>query len=347
MKEAERTAKERPLAIQVEECQAFIKRSQNRLARLEGGTSEGTAGAGRRDGSCGQVSRRDGQVNSSRSNRARSHTAGQDPRAGLGGRAVEVTRCRDGDGTGGGTEETFQIIVSSFSGPRWRPRSGGARVGSIACPAGRTVQRGDHGDSHQPREHFSSEFQPVQPIGLIDLSSPARRVVAWGARGVRVGEAQNPDPDDSLEPTQLESSAQSSESGAPGTVRQESDTESVASVNRDNEATPVDQRVGSRRFRRLVLVGANPPPNQAAEEVDLTVADSPSESGDSSAEVAEEVVHDNQIPQNSRTDFEFNRRALTAGLECLDQVELQSFGHEERPIHDEGRLQSRVDHCNG
>ena len=35
LKGAERSAKERPLAIQVEECQAFIKRSQNRIARLE------------------------------------------------------------------------------------------------------------------------------------------------------------------------------------------------------------------------------------------------------------------------------------------------------------------------
>ena len=35
LKGAERSAKERHLAIQVEECQAFIKRSQNRIARLE------------------------------------------------------------------------------------------------------------------------------------------------------------------------------------------------------------------------------------------------------------------------------------------------------------------------
>ena len=69
-------------------------------------------------------------------------------------------------------------------------------------------------------------------------------------------------------------------------------------------------------------LGQTPPPNQVAEEVDLTVADSPSESGDSSAVVTEEVVHDNKIPQNSRRDFELNRRALTAGLEYLDQVEL-------------------------
>ena len=56
-----------------------------------------------------------------------------------------------------------------------------------------------------------------------------------------------------------------------------------------NEATVPAPQVGSRR-RWLVGV---------AEEVDLTVADSPSELGDSSAAVAEEVVHD-QIPQNSR-----------------------------------------------
>ena len=280
---------------------------------LGGGTSARTAGAGRRVGSHGQVSRRDGQVNSCGPNRARSHTASQDPGVGLGGRAVAVTRRRDGDGTGGGTEEAFQIIVSSISRPRWKPRSG---VASTARPAHRTAQRGDHGDPHQSREHVGSEFQPVQPIGL----SPARRVVAWGARGVRVGEAQNPGSDDTLERTQVDGGAHSTEeSGAAGTVRQESDTESVASVN---EATVPAPRVGSRR-RRLVLVGANPPPNHVAEEVDLTVADSPSESGDSSAAVAEEVVHD-QIPQNSLRNFELTRRALTAGLECLDQVELHN-----------------------
>ena len=147
---------------------------------------------------------------------------------------------------------------------------------------------------------------------MSEFFSPARRVTTWGARGVRVGEAQNPGPDD-VEQTQLDSGAHSSEeSGAPGlTVRQESDTESVGSVDRDNEVTvptPVDfEQVGSRRMRRLVLVGANPPPNQVPEEVDLTVADSPSESGDSSGEVAEEVVRDNQIPQNSRGGFELNR----------------------------------------
>ena len=101
-----------------------------------GATSEGAPGVGRRDGSHGQVSRKDGQVNSRR-------------------RAAEVTSRGDGDGTGRGTEETFQIIVSAFSRPRWRARSVVARVGSSER---RTAQRGDH----QPREHFGSEFQLVQ-----------------------------------------------------------------------------------------------------------------------------------------------------------------------------------------
>ena len=78
-----------------------------------------------------------------------------------------------------------------------------------------------------------------------------------------------------LQPTQLESGAHSSEETGL-TMRQEFDIESVASVNRDNKLTvltPVDasaadlERVGSRRIRRLVLVGANPPQNQVAEEI--------------------------------------------------------------------------------
>ena len=35
LKEARRTAQDRPLAAQVEECQAFIQRSQRRLERLQ------------------------------------------------------------------------------------------------------------------------------------------------------------------------------------------------------------------------------------------------------------------------------------------------------------------------
>ena len=95
-----------------------------------GATSEGTAGVGRRDGSHGQVSRRDGQVNSSRTNRARSHPTGQDPRAGLGGRAVEVTRCGwrwrlNGRRHGRNVTDHCQFLLqTSLEGRIWRCKSG-------------------------------------------------------------------------------------------------------------------------------------------------------------------------------------------------------------------------------
>ena len=112
LKGAERSAKERPLAIQVEECQAFIKRSQNRIARLE---EERAREQQELDAAMGRMAKFQEEMAKSIPvvpTVARSHTASQDPGVGLGGRAVEVTRRRDGDGTGGGTEETFQIIVT-------------------------------------------------------------------------------------------------------------------------------------------------------------------------------------------------------------------------------------------
>ena len=127
------------------------------------------------------------------------------------------------------------LLQTSFEGPIWRRKSG------EFCTA--STQDSTEGRSWRlssAEEHFSSEFQPVQPIGLRELASvhscPASRVVAWGARRARVCEARNPGPDDVLEPTQLESGAHSSEESRTSglTVRQESDTKSVASVNRDN-----------------------------------------------------------------------------------------------------------------
>ena len=77
------------------------------------------------------------------------------------------------------------------------------------------------------------------------------------------------------------------------------------------------------RIRRLSLVGARDPPQQVVEEVDLTVADSPSESSATSTVGAEEVVVlESQIPHNPHQHFELNRRALNFGLASLDEVEL-------------------------
>ena len=108
----------------------------------------------------------------------------------------------------------------------WKKRSRSLSVPLVGSPdlalqalhcTARTQDRGVIMETLISRgEHVGSEFQPVQPIGL----SPAHRVVAWGARGVRVGEAQNPGPDNTLERTQVDGGAHSTEeSEATGTVR--------------------------------------------------------------------------------------------------------------------------------
>ena len=113
-------AKERFLVVQVEECQAFIKRSQNRLVWLE---EQRVRQQEELDAAMGRMAKLQEEMAKSipiPPTTPGPHTAGQGPRACFGGREAEVTHCRDGDGTGGGTEETFQIIVSSFVRPRWR-----------------------------------------------------------------------------------------------------------------------------------------------------------------------------------------------------------------------------------
>ena len=75
----------------------------------------------------------------------------------------------------------------------------------------------------------STLAQSSNRFGLRDLSSHARRVVAWGAGGVRVGEAQNPGPDDALELTKLDGGAHSpEESGAAGLTVDRSQTPRVS-----------------------------------------------------------------------------------------------------------------------
>ena len=64
------------------------------------------------------------------------------------------------------------------------------------------------------------------------------------------------------------------------------------------------------------------------------------------------LLQTTKIPQNFRRDLELNRRALTAGLEHLDQVELHNVFRTRASVMKnvpfiEGRLQSPVDHCDG
>ena len=64
-----------------------------------------------------------------------------------------------------------------------------------------------------------------------------------------------------------------------------------------------------RIIRRLVLVGADPRPDDVAEEVDVTVAGGEPESGDSSNMEADVAVHEAQILHEPRGRDELIRRA--------------------------------------
>ena len=126
LQEAERAAKERPLAVQVEECQAFITRSQNRLARLE---EQRAREQQELDAAMGRMAKF--QEEMAKSIPVAPTAQGPTQQVKIPELVSEVERlrsrrCGDGDGTGGG--ETFQIIVSSFStsleGPIWRCKNG-------------------------------------------------------------------------------------------------------------------------------------------------------------------------------------------------------------------------------
>ena len=98
LKEARRAAQDRPLAAQVEECQAFFQRSRRRLEHLQEGTGQRTAAVGHRSGAHGKISRGDGQDDRARPNSGpHAHTAREDPRAGRRAGSIEGTLGRDGD----------------------------------------------------------------------------------------------------------------------------------------------------------------------------------------------------------------------------------------------------------
>ena len=142
LKEAERAANERPLAVLVEECQAFII-SQNRLARLK------------------------------------EQRAKQDLDAAMGRMAK------------------FQVEM--------------AKSIPVAPTAKSELCTASTQDSTEGRSWRLSSSAHWFEGSIIYTVVFARRVVAWGARGVRVGETRNPGRNDMLEQTQLESGAHSSE----------------------------------------------------------------------------------------------------------------------------------------
>ena len=140
---------------QVEECQAFV---QEVGAFARGG--QRTAAVGLRSGAHGKISRGDGRqglvlllVPPRRAPRPHSR---EDPQ--VGHRVGSISR--GGDQAGGGSEETFMVSVSAFSG-WWRCVS--ARVGCVAVcwPAPGCT----HGDFDQSWKH-SGSLESIQPVSV-------------------------------------------------------------------------------------------------------------------------------------------------------------------------------------
>ena len=129
LKEARRAAQDKPLAAQVEECQAFIQRSQRRLEKLEeerAKEQEELDAAQRRMARFREEMARAMPTISPPV--SETTQPGQIPACGR-ARTSEGTSQRDGDRARGGSEETLQISVGPFSRPRWWTRFVVAGVG--------------------------------------------------------------------------------------------------------------------------------------------------------------------------------------------------------------------------
>ena len=208
LKEAQRAAQERPLAAQVGECQAFIKRSQARLARLE---QEQVRQQKELDAALARMVRfREEMIRAVPVVLPPAESNSTQP-ARVPDLVAEIERLRS--------------RVAEMESEQEEARKKRSRSLSVVAALGRFTRRScgarqDHGDIDQSREHVGSEFEPIQSVGLTCLPYealhieqfsivPVRRVPVFGARRVRVGEASNPGPDD-VPLTQWESGAECS-----------------------------------------------------------------------------------------------------------------------------------------
>ena len=201
LQEARHTAQDRSMAAQVEECQAFIQRSQRRLARLEeeqAKEQEQLDAAQRRMAMFREEMAR--TVPPTTLPVSETTQPGKIPDL-----VAEVDRLRaqvkERRPSARRHGRNVPDLCRSFSRPGWWIRFDFAKVGRTRRTRG-ARQRSHHGDVDQPRQYVGGEFEPFQSVGLTDLRSShhrvstARRVTVWGARGVRVVEAKNPGPGD-------------------------------------------------------------------------------------------------------------------------------------------------------
>ena len=174
LKEARRAAQERPTAVQVEECQAFIQRSQNRLLRTE---QHRIAEQKELDAAMLQLTRLRRDEQSGVSSRTASASRSLVDRASR----IASPRRRDGGGEGRVPQEAHKIPFRPFTR---HARSLGAKC--CVVPASSKRQICSNGDIDRSRRDHRWKFASFQPVELKDLCS---RTVnpRYGFRGVRVG----------------------------------------------------------------------------------------------------------------------------------------------------------------
>ena len=264
-----------------------------------GGTGQRTAAVGHRSGAHGKISRGDGQGDRASSHcwwcpgGPHAHTAREDPRVGRRVGSIEGSRGRDGDRARGGSEETFTVSVSAFTGFGWW-RCVAARVGCFARSACWPAPGCAHGDFDQSWKH-SGSVESIQPVGVTQghTRHTHRTRAKYCLRGVRVGEAKNPGPH---RRRRRRVPSEGSESGLPGVVHHDltlvdsSDDDAPFVVPRSTgpksvprvddgivHDPPSESDTESVEFRprrrRLVLCsqsGSLPPPDEAGSREGIT-----------------------------------------------------------------------------
>ena len=164
--EARRAAQARPLAIQVAECQGFIRRSRSRQ---------------RCAGAAAEIARGDGQSVVSRAHIVCPHASGSGSH---GGAPSVASSCRrDGSGERGAPEEVRKIFVRPITRFAW---GSSAEHGSVS--ASREGQIFVDGHYDRSGRDCRREFESVQPIGLME--GPKERVAGdQSVRGMARGGA--------------------------------------------------------------------------------------------------------------------------------------------------------------